>query len=133
GDISLVGREDRLVGPGSTPVMAAFTHIGQPSRFTDGSYGIYYAALEQDTALRETVFHRERFLAASSEPPCELEMRMYAGKVARPLHDIRGDGYRDLHAADLAVYPTTQRFGAELRGRGSAGLLYPSARRAGGV
>ena len=133
GDISLVAREDRLTGPGSTPVMAAFTHIGQPSRFTDGSYGIYYAALEQDTALRETVFHRERFLAASNEPPCELEMRMYAGKLARPLHDIRGENYRELHAADLAVYPATQRFGAELRGHGSAGLLYPSARNEGGV
>jgi hypothetical protein len=132
GDISLVPRADRLLGPGSTPVMAAFTHIGQPSRFTAGGYGIYYAALDQPTALRETVFHRERFLTASNEPPCEIEMRMYAGKVARPLHDIRGDAYRELHAADLGVYPLTQRFGQELRARGSAGLLYPSARNPSG-
>src|SRR5690349_11222276 len=45
GDLFLVPPEDRVSGPGSSVVMAAFTHIGKPSRFTDGSYGVYYASL----------------------------------------------------------------------------------------
>ena len=37
GLIARVTPQDRLCGAGSTPVMAAFTHIGRASRFTDGS------------------------------------------------------------------------------------------------
>src|SRR5438874_2590584 len=41
GDIFLVPAEDRISGPGSSVVMAAFTHISvdKPTRFTNGSYG----------------------------------------------------------------------------------------------
>ena len=52
GDLLLVPKEDRISGPGSSPIMAAFTHIGIPSRFTDGSYGIYYGAKTLKTGLR---------------------------------------------------------------------------------
>ena len=59
GDIFLVAPEDRICGHGASVVMAAFTHIGRPSRFTDGSYGVYYASFSTKTAIRETVHHRE--------------------------------------------------------------------------
>ena len=36
GLLARVRPEDRLCGEGSTAVMAAFTHIGRASRFTDG-------------------------------------------------------------------------------------------------
>ena len=40
GLIHLVPKEDRVYGPGTTPIMAAFTHLNPDgSRFTDGSYG----------------------------------------------------------------------------------------------
>ncbi|MDH3638948.1 MAG: RES family NAD+ phosphorylase, partial [Gammaproteobacteria bacterium] len=44
GDITLVPKSEVVLGPGASPVMAAFTHIGHESRFNDGSFGIYYAA-----------------------------------------------------------------------------------------
>ena len=45
GELTLVPREERLTGPGATPVMAAFTHLNpEGSRFSDGTYGVYYAA-----------------------------------------------------------------------------------------
>src|SRR5215831_10456250 len=81
GDISLVAKEERLSGPGASVVMAAFTHIGYPSRFSDGSYGVYYAARSLETAVRETAFHRTRFLAATYEAPGEVDMRAYIGRV----------------------------------------------------
>src|SRR5579871_1398385 len=54
GDIFLVPPEDRISGPGSSVIMAAFTHLSQdkPTRFTDGSFGIYYAALTEETAIK---------------------------------------------------------------------------------
>ena len=41
GDLQLVLPEERVAGAGSTPVMAAFTHLNADgSRFSDGSYGV---------------------------------------------------------------------------------------------
>ena len=59
GDIFLVPPEDRISGPGSSVVMAAFTHVGRPSRFTDGMVSITLASYE--TAIKETVYHRNCF------------------------------------------------------------------------
>ena len=130
GDIALVDPEDRVSGPGATPVMAAFTHIGMASRFSDGSFGIYYAAKSLTTAIEETKFHRARFLAATREEPGEVDMRVYVGEVVRPLHDVRGDDYRDLHAPD--DWRPAQVFGGRLRSDRSWGLVYRSVRDKGG-
>ncbi len=50
GDIAIVPLAERLAGPGASPIVAAFTHIGFPSRFTDGSFGVYYACKSFDGA-----------------------------------------------------------------------------------
>lgn len=36
GDLGQVAQKDRISGPGASIVMAAFTHCGFPSRFTNG-------------------------------------------------------------------------------------------------
>src|SRR5688572_14883035 len=78
GTLSLVPRERRVVGPGSTPVMAAFTHLNpEGSRFSDGSFGVLYVSAAIETAIRETVFHRERFLERTNQPPLQVQMRRY--------------------------------------------------------
>jgi hypothetical protein len=132
GELYRVPKADRLTGPNASVVMAAFTHIGRESRFSDGSYGVYYAALDEDTAIAETVFHAERFLRETAEPETELERRCYVGKVLEPLDDLRSPGFKQLRDPDLATYPTCQAFAAERRSAGSWGLSYLSARRAGG-
>lgn len=125
GDIFLVPEKDRISGPGSSVVMAAFTHVGLPSRFTDGSYGVYYAGLTLETAIKETVFHRERFLKATNENSCEVTMRAYEGEINRPLHDIRKTDFTDLHHPD--DWTTSQIFAREIRDD-SWGLIYNSVR-----
>lgn len=56
GDLSLVPRADRVAGPGTTPTMAAFTHLNpEGSRFSDGSFGAYYCARDFVTALADRV------------------------------------------------------------------------------
>lgn len=130
GDIFLVSPADRISGNGSSVIMAAFTHIHKSSRFSDGSFGVYYAALSIPTAVRETVFHRECFLQATQEEACEITMRLYEGKIKKPLHDIRAATYDYLHDPD--DYTSSQLFGKKLRETQSWGLIYRSVRHAGG-
>lgn len=130
GDITLVVPEDRVSGSGSTPIMAAFTHIGQESRFSDGSYGIYYAARDMKTAIAETAYHRARFLRATNEEPGDIDMRVYVGQVTKPMHDIRSGDYDDLHRAN--DWKPGQAFGAQMKAINSWGLVYRSVRDKGG-
>ena len=133
GEISLVPPEDRVSGPGTTPIMAAFTHLKPDGdRFTDGSYGVFYAGLTLETAVAETKHHRIRFLQATAEPAQELDMRVYAVDLVADLHDIRG-----MQASNPAWYHPTryampQELARNLRESGSDGIVYDSVRRDGG-
>ena len=45
GQLDLIPPEDRIAGPGTSAIMAAFTHRNPGgSRFSDGTYGVFYAA-----------------------------------------------------------------------------------------
>lgn len=131
GSIELIPAQRRVAGPGTTPIMAAFTHINpEGSRFTPGWFGIYYCAREQGTAIAETVFHKTRFLKNTNEPACVLDMRCYVGGVDHLFHDIRS-AYPEIH--DPESYAASQRFAVELRERGSNGIVYDSVRSPGGT
>ncbi|MDZ7811366.1 MAG: RES family NAD+ phosphorylase [Arhodomonas sp.] len=133
GDITLMPPDERVVGPGSTPIMAAFTHL-QPdgSRFTDGSFGVYYCAASRTTAIRETVYHRERFLRLSDEPPQTLEMRLYEAELAAELVDIEGTSHAPA-LLDPDSYAASRAFGVEARRQDVDGIRYPSVRDPGGT
>jgi RES domain-containing protein len=126
GVLKQVPKEHRISGPGSTPVMAAFTHLNpEGSRFSDGTWGVFYAAHSVATAVEETVYHRERFLAATAEPACDIQMRCYRTSVDSKLHDIRG-GWPAAHDPDS--YAASMALALELRAAGSNGIVYDSAR-----
>lgn len=131
GQIELVPRDERVFGPGSTPVMAAFTHLNRNgSRFSDGSWGVYYAGESLDTAVAEVGFHCARFLAQTNQAPIEVDYRAYRAELAQPLHDIRGPRWAAMHQPDS--YVASAALARDLRGAGSWGLLYRSVRRPGG-
>lgn len=135
GEIRLVAAADRISGPGTTPIMAAFTHLNpEGSRFSDGSFGVYYAAKEIDTAIAETAFHRARFLAATRQAPIEIDMRSYASDLDAELHDIRAKQTElpDIYAGDTGHYAAAQALAKQLRADGSNGIAYSSVRNAGG-
>lgn len=128
--LKLVPKAHRVSGPGSTPVMAAFTHLNpEGSRFSDGTWGVFYAAHSVATAVEETVYHREQFMAATREPPCEVPMRCYRTSVDSKLHDLRG-GWPAEQAADS--YVASVALARRLRDAGSPGIVFDSARHAGG-
>ena len=130
GALSSVPKERRISGPGSTPVMAAFTHRNPDgSRFSDGSWGVFYAGRRIATAIEETVYHRERFQRATAEPPIDLEMRCYRCAIDGRLHDLRG-GWPEAH--DANDYAASRTLARRLRSAGSNGLVYDSVRDPGG-
>ena len=131
GQLDLVAPEDRVFGPGSGPIMAAFTHLNpHGSRFSDGGFGVFYAAAERATAIAETRHHHGRFLVATREAATTLTMRLYQVRIDARLHDLRRDA--DPAVLDPDSYGASQALGLRLRAAGSAGVVYPSVRHAGG-
>ncbi len=133
GELSLVPRNERQVGPGTTPIMASFTHINpEGSRFSDGTFGVYYAAKQIETAIAETQYHREKFLQRTQEPAMEIDMRSYASDIDCTLHDIRGFQSRSPALYDLISYAHSQALASNLKAQQSNGLVYDSVRHQGG-
>jgi RES domain len=133
GEIHLIPAADRITGRGAGYIMAAFTHrnpIG--SRFSNGTYGVYYAAYTLATAIAETRYHREQFMRATSEPPMELDMRVLVADLDQTLHELRGmqGTYADVYDAD--EYSASQNLGKRLRAQSSWGIAYDNVRNQGG-
>jgi hypothetical protein len=133
GQVERVAPQDRVFGPGSGPIMAAFTHINVlGSRFSDGAYGVFYAARERATAVAETRYHHGRFLAATNEGPLHLPMRLYHVAIDARLHDLRPVGAVNEAVYAPGSYSASQALGGTLHAAGSAGVAYRSVRLAGG-
>jgi len=135
GALPLVPPQERVSGVGSTPIMAAFTHLNpEGSRFSDGSYGVYYAAHSLDTAIAEVSHHRSVFLERTAEPPIDLDLRVITAPVDADLHDLRA---LDAAAAGKILHPdhyaASQALGRRLRAAGSWGVHFPSVRHKNGL
>jgi hypothetical protein len=134
GEIHLVPPRDRVRGPGATYVMAAFTHLNpKGSRFSDGTYGVYYAGREFETALRETAHHFGRIAADSRDGPRYEDMRVLVSRIDARFHDVETlPRVTRARLLDPDSYAASQPVGAWLREAGSNGLVYPSVRQRGG-
>ena len=131
GALSLVPAEERVAGPGSTPVMAAFCHLNpQGSRFSDGSWGVYYGARTLATAVAEVGYHRAQFLSHTRQAAIDIDLRCYLAHIVQPLHDVRSRQWASLHQPD--DYATPQAFARQLLASRAWGLVYNAVRDAGG-
>ncbi len=131
GDISIVPTERRVTGPGATYVMAPFTHPNKAgSRFSDGSYGMYYAANGFETTVAETVYHMGLFYASTNDPPHDAQFRCLVGEIDHKFHDLRDDAPPGVMDPD--GYSAGQKLGRELRDAGSNGIVFPSVQNKGG-
>jgi RES domain-containing protein len=134
GNLSLVPPAERVLGPGASWIMAPFTHLSpEGGRFSDRTFGAYYAARESATAIAETTYHRARWLAQSSAPATEMRMLEIAADVRAPMHDLLEDPGPFAPALHPASYVASQELARTLRGEHrSWGISYPSVRHAGG-
>lgn len=134
GQLPLVAPHERVSGPGTTPIMAAFTHLNpEGSRFSDGSYGVYYAADDRDTAIAEVSHHRGLFLARTHEAALDVDLRMIVADLDAPLHDLRPLRKSAPDIYDPDHYGASQALGRSLRAEGSWGVLFHSVRHEGGL
>jgi hypothetical protein len=133
GDLRLVRDKDRISGPGATPIMAAFTHA-KPSRFSDGSFGVYYAAKDEETAIAETAFHRARFLRNAHLPDERLDMRVYQVDLCGRYDDLRRAPLSDpRYDPDPLRYAAAQQYARALYQADKVdGIAFKSVRRRAG-
>jgi hypothetical protein len=133
GNLSLVAPQDRVFGLGAGYIMAAFTHLNpKGSRFSDGSWGVYYAAKNLDTAIAETQYHSEKFMRATNEPAMSIDMRVLVAKVTAQLHDLTGEDFQGAAIYDTESYQASQNLARQLKLANSDGVLYWSVRHTGG-
>ncbi len=133
GQVSLVPVADRVVGPGATLIMAAFAHLNPSgSRFSDGQWGVYYAAESLETAVAEVSHHRAIFLARTAEPAIDVDMRWVQADLRNTLHNLRGKKESMSSIYDPDHYGASQAFARTLRAAGSHGIVYDSVRRPAG-
>lgn len=132
GRLSCIRPGDMLHGPHASIVLGAFTHTRNPSRFSNGSFGIYYAAQSQLTAIHETVHHKQRYARERGVRAQDFHMRAWVGEIRQGCYDVRGDEYAQLHAAD--DYSASQAFTRALLAADADayGILYRSVRHPGG-
>lgn len=131
GDLGKVPAARRASGPGASLLMAPFVHCSptRPGRFSDGSYGIYYAGDSEDVALAETIHHHAKFMRATNEEPgWTADFRVLVGAVDHDLDDV--DAVPGV--LDPVDYAASQAAGKALRAAGSDGLTWGSVRLDGG-
>lgn len=131
GQIRLVPPERRVSGVNASWVMASFTHVNpKGSRFSDGTYGVYYAADSLETAFAETIHHFAAFARDANDPPRREDMRVLVGSISNSFHDI-GTLLPEEHRTavlDPSDYHAGQALARSLRKQHSNGIVYPSVR-----
>jgi hypothetical protein len=137
--LPLLPESEIVQGPGATMVMAAFLHADEAGgRFTDGRLGAWYASLDVDTAIAETVHHSTRRLRLSDGAfPSSIQMRELLAEIDCDLVDIRGARTTRPALYHPDDYAKSRAFGIGLRWpktrKPANGIVFESVRRDGGV
>lgn len=107
------------------------------SRFTDGSYGVWYGSRDVETTVAETVYHFVRELRRRGwhehDQPIVRERCVKTALVDAVLFDLRGKERDHPALVDPDSYAFTHQVGRAVHDGHHPGLLAPSARRPGGV
>ena len=129
-----IGVRELLFGvPYYRIVNAAFTHAHPlGSRFNGPDRGAWYAAFESRTAQAEVAFHKTVQLAEVGRFEDDVTFDDYLADLSGAFHDLRGpDDW--VGWLDPDTYVRSQALAERLLDSGSLGVVYPSARRAGGT
>lgn len=111
-----------------------FSHW-QASRFSDGTYGVWYGSESVETTVYESAYHWYRGLlsdAGFERMTVIAERKVFSVACNAALLDLRNavDKHPDLlHPSDYAF---CQSVGSRIHREGHPGLLTPSVRRPGG-
>ena len=132
---AMLPESDWVVGvPGATIVMAAFLHAAPGGgRFNAPRLGAWYGARDLQTAIRETIHHHSRRLAASDLGfDATITMRELVTALDARLVDLRGRHVQHPALYHPDDYTVAQQFGEACRARGDIGIVWNSVRRSTG-
>jgi len=132
GQLHWIRKGDMRHGRHASIIMGVFTHTRMPTRFSNGVFGIYYAAQKRDTAIYETVYHKTRYAQERGVRAQDFHMRVWIGTVMKACYDVRSKSYDSLH--DPNDYAAGQSFTRWLLGADpdAYGIVYRSVRHDGG-
>ena len=135
GEIHLVPAYRRVAGPNASYIMVPFTHVNpKGSRFSNGTYGVYYAASSLETAIRETAYHFALIAADSKDSLRREDMRVLVGTINHVFDDANSlEETFKAAILDKNSYAVSQRFGGERRTTESDGIFFPSVRHRNGT
>jgi RES domain len=107
------------------------------TRYSDGSFGVWYGARTLETSIRETVHHFRlntlaSEIAATSRVPIHQERRVHRVRCSAMLVDLRALCAEEPRLLDPRDYSYCQALGARLRQAALPGLQSLSARDDGG-
>jgi hypothetical protein len=120
-------------------INAAFCHPSPTgSRFNSADRGAWYTSFELETSQTEVAYHRQLWLRETAwEEGDSSDYLDYLADFRAEFHDLRGSDLRGSteHADCLSPtsYVASQALAAQLLEVGSAGIVYPCVRRAGGT
>jgi len=106
------------------------------SRYSDGSFGVWYGSDTLETTIHETVHHwRNRLLADAgfNEAGIIIERRIHLVRCDAALIDLRDTVTQHPMLVSPNDYTVTQQVGGRLHKEGHPGLVTASARYAGDV
>jgi len=104
------------------------------SRFSNGSYGVWYGARDVITSVYETAHHFRKYVNDSEAPssdPIRQERRVHLVRCSAMLVDLRPHLAEHPQIIDRDDYSFSQTLGAQLRGDMQPGLITHSARHTG--
>jgi hypothetical protein len=120
-------------------INAAFCHPAPAgSRFNSPDRGAWYAGFELETSQTEIAYRMQRWLRETSWDEEETADYLdYLADFRAEFHDLRVDGFGGsaefADALSPVSYAASQALAAQLLELGSAGIVYPSVRRATGT
>lgn len=107
------------------------------SRYSNGSFGVWYGAVEFETSIHETAHHWREFLKKSGldryKKPIVSERKVFKVQCQGLLIDFRKKVEDFPALVDTTNYSFTQQVGHHLQAQGHPGLLSVSSRTPGSI
>lgn len=131
GNLNRVPKEERPYGiRGCNYALGPFVHLNPAgSRFSNGDFGVYYAADDVQTAIAETRHHQQNYFSGIVGLKFDrLSMRCLKTQFSATLRDIRGDNFKDHEYYNKDNYSASQHLGAAVKVNNESGIAYTSVR-----
>lgn len=134
GGLPGIGVDELVFGvPHFQIINAAYTYPRpEGSRFNNGDRGAWYASFELETALAEVIFHKTVEYHEIGRFEDSVSYQAFLADFVNTFHDLRERlDYAD--CLDPNSYLASQELAVRLLDGDALGVIYPGARRAGGV